>query len=122
MLSTAAYAALSKRQPKAYWLYVRICARRLKSDGCSGPARMTQWYKDACLEHDCHYRLGETVSGLPISREQADDLFAARIRQMAWDGLSWSPSSWKHLGGVVVSAWRWAAVRVGGSAAYKGAK
>jgi len=101
---------------------VRNTALALKSDGCSGPAALTQAYILACYEHDIHYRTGETIYGLSISREQADDLFPTRIRQMATDGLGWNPKTWRHLIGFPMSAWRWAGVRIGGYWSYKGAR
>lgn len=106
------------RQPPEYWSKVRLAARALKSDGCSGPA--LQLYLDSCLEHDVHYRTGRTLSGLRISRYEADILFGHRIRQMAVDGLDWHPRTWWHLVGFPMSAWRFVAVRFGGLWAWRG--
>lgn len=114
------YAQLVKRQSRGYWELVRALAEHLKSDGCSGPARITQAYRDACLEHDIHYRTGQMLGGVDITRKQADDLFWLRIRQMAWDGLSWKPWTWGNLLGFPMSWWRWKAVRDFAVSAYKG--
>ena len=103
-----------------YWKVVRLRALGLKSNGCSGPAQWTQWYKDACYEHDIHYKTGKALNGRDISRLHADDLLATRIRQMAWAALHWHPRTWKHLGGFAVAGWRWVAVRLGGWWSYQG--
>src|SRR6266545_7784139 len=92
------FKALATRQDLRYWEWVRLRAKALNSDGCSGPAALDQAYILACYEHDVHYRTGKTVlTGLPISQAQADELLAIRIRQMAWDALSWNPATWKNL-------------------------
>ena len=115
------YTQLLQRQPSAYWEHVHAMAYWLRSDGCSGPARLTQAYKAACFEHDIHYRTGQMLGGLDITRKQADDLFWRRMRQMAWDGLCWwKPTTWLHLIGFPMSWWRWAAVRDFAESAYKG--
>lgn len=121
-LSERAFAVLARRQADSYWVRVEQFATALNSDGCSGPASLTQAYILACYEHDVHYRTGQTVFGLTISREQADALFPTRIRQMAVDGLGWNPRTWKHLIGFPMSVWRWSGVRIGGSSSYKGTK
>ena len=86
--------------PPGYWERVRDKAAELGSDGCTG---VTNIYRDCCLEHDCHYALGTTLDGTPITRKEADDRFLACMRcrsKLGW----WSP----------VPLVRWAAVRVFG--------
>lgn len=45
-------------------------------DGCT---RVTELRHTACLEHDFHYRFARTRYNDPITRRQADDLFASRL-------------------------------------------
>ena len=114
-------AQLKRRQSSLYWLHVRIRALELESDGCSGPARLTQAFREACLEHDVFYRTGKMLDEDPISRIDADAVLAVRIRQMTWDRLGWRPWTWINLVGYPMSVWRWLAVRLGGASSYKGA-
>lgn len=92
----------------AYLEAVRQRAARLGSDGCSGVA---DCYVDACLEHDCHYRLGYTLYGDPLTRSQADALFRQRIQELSPLGVM-SP----------MALWRWAGVRLFGGSSWRSAK
>ena len=83
-----------------YWILVRERARRLGTDGCSGPAKLTQWYIDACYEHDIHYRTHAWINGDPITQEEADARLRAVVQSRSWFG-SWSP----------LAAWRYHALR-----------
>lgn len=85
---------------------VRLVAKALGSDGCSG---VPNFYLDACLEHDAHYRLGKTLDGVPITRAQADATFRSRIQSMSPFGVA-SP----------MALWRWAGVRLFGGSSWKG--
>jgi len=85
-----------------YWRRVRQVAAALKSDGCTG---VVDIYKDACLEHDIHYRLGRTLGGYVITRADADRRFRLVMQSRSPFGRI-SPMSW----------WRWAGVRIGGRA------
>lgn len=105
-----------------YWGLVLETALSLKTDGCSGPARLTQWFKAACYEHDVHYRTGTDVFGNSISRLDADDTFSWRIVQIGRAELSWNPLTWKYIFAPVVASWRWVAVRVGGPSSWRGKK
>lgn len=84
---------------------VRARATALHSDGCSGPTLAV--YVDACYEHDVHYRDHATVTGLAISRAEADAVLRERIQELSPFGVI-SPMAW----------WRWAGVRLGGWWAY----
>jgi hypothetical protein len=96
------------RWSPAYRELVRRRARELDSDGCSG---VPDFYRDACLEHDIHYRTGRTLSGVPLTRAKADAIFRKRIQQMSVLGVL-SP----------VALWRWAGVRLFGGSSWQGAK
>ena len=83
-----------------YWDIVRRRAQALKSDGCTFVAN---FYLDACLEHDVHWRTGKTLYGAPISTRQANLRFRYVIQARSPMG-AWSPMSW----------WRWVGVSIGG--------
>ena len=84
-----------------YWDKVRDRAKELGSDGCTG---VIDFYKDACLEHDVHYHLKETLGGRVLTRRDADTIFRLRIM-----GLS-------PLGVLSIVAWvRWIGVRLFGA-------
>lgn len=88
---------VQSRAGKRYWERVRDKAAELGTDGCTGA---TGAFRDCCLEHDIHYRLGTTLGGEPITRREADDRF--RSCMMAHSALGfYSPMAWI----------RWAAVR-----------
>lgn len=76
-----------------YWRRVRVRATELRSDGCSG---VPDFYKDACLEHDIHYRTHRYMSGDPIDKQTADLILKRRIQSWSLFG-SYSPMAW----------WRW---------------
>jgi len=80
-----------------YWQRVRIRARELRSDGCTG---VPNFYKDCCLEHDIAYRTGRDIDGRPVTREEADKQLRDCIQARSLFG-KWSPMSW----------WRYWAVR-----------
>jgi len=85
---------------------MRERAEAVGSDGCTG---VPEWHRDCCLEHDVHYRTGQTLTGVPINRAEADAVFRECLRRRS--RLSWySPLSW----------WRWAGVRVFGRKASAG--
>jgi len=83
-----------------YWTVVRRRAQELKSDGCT---LVLDFYLDACLEHDVHWRTGKTLTGVPISTRQANLRFRYVIQNRSPFGLM-SPMSWV----------RWAGVSIGG--------
>ncbi|HYE89541.1 MAG TPA: hypothetical protein VEA38_00920 [Terriglobales bacterium] len=87
-----------------YWARVRQRAAELGSDGCSVVA---DFYLDACLEHDIHYRTHRRLDGTPITKAEADALFRQRIQERSCLGR-FSPMSW----------WRWAAVALFGGSAW----
>lgn len=95
---------------------VQAAAVAVDSDHCTG---VPDWYRDACDEHDVHYRTHARLDGRPIRRARADWLLGRRIRVLAREGLSWEPWSWQHVIGYVgVSWWRYAVVRLVGRAAW----
>lgn len=79
-----------------YWVKVRRAAKALGSDGCTG---VPDFYLDACLEHDVHWRTGHTVFGNRISLWAANRRFRQVIQSRSPLGR-FDPLSW----------WRWAAV------------
>lgn len=83
-----------------YWHQIRVLAARLDSDGCTGVA---DFYLDACLEHDVHWRTGKTIYGDRISTRESNARFRRVIQDRSPFGRL-SPMSW----------WRWAAVSVVG--------
>lgn len=93
-------------QSSVYWVRIRKWAARLDSDGCSG---VLDFYLDACLEHDCHYRTRHTLEGLRVSRRQSDMRFRRVIQARSPFGY-FSPMSWE----------RWLGLRVGGRPAWLG--
>jgi len=84
---------------KAYWKKVKLVAKALKSDGCTGVADI---YLPACWEHDIHCRTGQTVFGKKIKPSEEDWIFHERIQEMSPLGV-FSPMAW----------WRYAGVRLG---------
>ena len=89
-----------------YWLLVREKASRLGSDGCSG---VPDFYLDACLEHDCHYRTHMWLDEEPIFKSEADERLRQVIQSRSAFGVM-SPMSW----------WRWFAVKSFGKKAWDG--
>ena len=94
---------------REYWSGVHTLASTLKSDGCTG---VPDWFKWTCLEHDCHYRTHQSLSGSPLSKEDADYILRVRIQQCDMSILKW-PISWIRWFGVAVvfkkisqNAWR----------------
>lgn len=87
-----------------YWNRVRALARKLGSDGCTG---VPEFYRDACLEHDVHYRTHRTVYGHGILKAEADRRFRQRIQEQSPLGR-FCPLSW----------WRWLAVVLFGKNAW----
>jgi hypothetical protein len=84
----------------AYWNAIRLRASELASDGCT---LVADFYLDACLEHDVHWRTGKTLYGTPISTRQSNLRFRYVIQARSPFGLL-SPMSW----------WRWAGVSIAG--------
>lgn len=73
-----------------YWQRVRAEADVLASDGCT---MATSAMRDCCLEHDVAYRLHRTVTGEPLTREEADVRFRACMQRRS--RLGWySPMAW----------------------------
>jgi hypothetical protein len=92
---------------KPYWEKIEVVAKYLGTDGCSGPA--FEVYVRACWEHDIHYRTGQTLYGLPLTRADADAIFRERHQEFSVFGRL-SPMSW----------WRWLGLRIGGGSSWKG--
>jgi hypothetical protein len=88
-----------------YRTLMRARARALHADGCSG---VPDFYLDACLEHDVHYRTHRWLSGLPLTRRQADACFRRRMQQTSLFGW-FSP----------MALWRWGGVRLFGERAWE---
>jgi hypothetical protein len=88
----------------SYWQEVRTRAAELKADGCSG---VPDFYLEACLEHDIHYRTHAWLDGSPVFKSEADARFRAVIQSRSWFGIL-SPMSW----------WRWAGVYLLGRKAW----
>jgi hypothetical protein len=88
-----------------YWDRVRAEATRLGSDGCSG---VPDFFRDACLEHDIHYRTHRNLDGREITKREADRLFRQRMQDMSVFG-AYSPMSW----------WRWLAVTLAGGSSWR---
>lgn len=88
-----------------YWTRVRDVGDRIGADGCT---MATGIRRDCCVEHDIAYRLGRTVDGQSLTKQEADKRFLACMQRRAWLGW-WSPVAWvryaavKWFGG---SAWR----------------
>src|SRR3990167_3513292 len=91
-----------------YWSLVNRTAKKLGANGCTG---VPDFYRQACLEHDIHYRTHLSVFGSPITKATADRTFRRRIQQRSIFGIL-SPMAW----------WRWLAVRFFGGKAWKGDK
>lgn len=72
---------------------VRAIAKALESDGCSC---VPDFYLDACLEHDIHYRTHKTVYGDPITKEQADQLLKKRIQESSFLGRLSPMAQWRY--------------------------
>lgn len=83
-----------------YWAHVRFVATQLHSDGCTG---VVDFYKDACLEHDIHWRTGQTLDGATISTAQANTRFRLVIQSRSKLGR-FSPLSWGRWLGVSLGA------------------
>lgn len=87
-----------------YWLHIREKARRLNADGCTG---VPDFYLDACLEHDIHYRTHQWLDEEPIFKSEADARFRQVIQSRSIFGL-FSP----------MALWRWVGVMVFGKKAW----
>lgn len=94
----------SAREANGYWAAVHLKALELKSDGCSGASEV---YREACLEHDIHYRTGKTLKGRIVTQKISDDIFWDRMVEMSPLRMA-SPMAW----------WRWIALRWFGSKAW----
>ena len=87
-----------------YWVLIRRLAETYHFDGCTG---VPDFYINACLEHDGHYRFHATIFNKPITRAQADQRFREVI-QCCSPWATYSPMSW----------WRWLGVRLLGGPAW----
>ncbi len=87
-----------------YWLHIRERARRLNADGCTG---VPDFFLDACLEHDVHYRTHAWVDGTPIFKSEAD----ARLRDVIQSRSAFGVLS-------PMSYWRWLGVKLLGHRAW----
>lgn len=96
---------VNARMQKRYWERVRDKAAELGTDGCS---KATGAYVDCCLEHDLAYRMGTTLDGTPLTKEEADKRFLSCMQSRSIFGW-YSPMAW----------WRYAAVKVFGRRAVK---
>lgn len=78
-----------------YRYKVRREARRIKSDGCSGPT--LPMYEDGCFEHDIHYAIHKDFyEGVEILQEDADRMMKWYIWTHSWFGR-WSPMArWRY--------------------------
>lgn len=83
-----------------YWVTVRSRARELESDGCTG---VPDFYLEACLEHDIHWRTGHTLRGGRLTTRQANLRFRLVMQDRSPLGFL-SPMSW----------WRWVVVSIVG--------
>lgn len=87
---------------REYWDRVRDRARELGSDGCTGGSAL---FREACLEHDIHYRTGRTLDGEPLTRAQADARFLYAMQRRSLLGW-WSPVAWVRYAAVRLFARR----------------
>jgi hypothetical protein len=83
-----------------YWVHVRAIAKEMKSDGCT---LVRDFHKDSCLEHDIHWRTGETIFGATITTKQANERFRRVIQSRSPLGR-FSPMSWVRFAGVLIGA------------------
>ena len=91
-----------------YWRLVRQRGHDLDADGCTG---VPDFFLDACIEHDTHYRTHTWLDGSPIFRSEADERFRRVMQSRSVLGPC-SPMAW----------WRWAGVRLMGRWAWAGDK
>jgi hypothetical protein len=97
---------LGHRDDWEYWAEVYRRAEAVGSDGCSV---VSEIYRDACVEHDVHYRTGRTIHGDSLTRREADAIFWERMVDLS--PLRWfSPVAWL----------RWLGVRIGAGRAWRG--
>lgn len=83
-----------------YWDHVRFVATQLHSDGCTG---VPEFYRDACLEHDIHWRTGRTTFDDTITTAEANTRFRRVIQSRSRLGRC-SPLSWWRYAGVTIGA------------------
>lgn len=83
-----------------YWGMVQFVAWKLGSNGCSG---VPDFFRDACLEHDIHWRTGQTIDGEALTLAESNQRFRWVIQSRSIFGV-WSPMSW----------WRWVGVLIAG--------
>ena len=88
----------------SFWEEVEWTAAVLKANGCSG---VPEFYHQACLLHDCYYRLGVDFTYQSITRREADSRFNWAIRARSRFGRM-SPMAW----------WRWVGVRLFGGSSW----
>lgn len=84
-----------------YWDRVEQTAKDLNSDGCTD---VMDFYVDSCYEHDIHWRTGETIDGLKISKSQANTRFRKVIQSRSKLG-KFSPLSWIRYSAVSIVSW-----------------
>ena len=91
-----------------FWEEVEWTAAAVKANGCSG---VPEFYHQACLLHDCYYRLGVDFTYQDITRRESDRRFRQAIQARSFFGRI-SPMAW----------WRWVGVRRFGSASWNAAE
>jgi hypothetical protein len=96
----------SGKHANGYWAKVHVLASQLGSDGCTG---VPDIYRDACYEHDIHYKTGKTIYGVALTRRDADAIFRERLQEMSFLGV-FSPTAWTY----------WLGVRAMGDSRWKG--
>jgi hypothetical protein len=102
--------ALPGLDDKEYWDTIIVWGQ-LYSDGCTG---VPDFYRQACDEHDWHWRFGMTLYGEPITFDESNARFKAVIRAMARRNLGWNPKTWLNVFGFPMSRWRRVGVTTAG--------
>lgn len=100
-----------------YWVRVEAMAELLETNGCSGPARLTQWLsyhlpwlcwvrdrEKYCWEHDIHYRIDVWVDGVAITRREADVVYLWRHQRRSIFGVV-TPMGWWRFGALRLFGW-----------------
>ena len=87
--------------------YVAQLAKALKGDGCTDVPDL--FFTPCCDEHDIHYRTGNTITGKPITRLQADNQFFKCMRKHGKTPV---------IGKLLLPALYWVGVRIFGGKAF----
>lgn len=94
---------LPGKDEKGYWALIELWAKNYQSDGCTIVPDL--FCKPACWEHDFHYRYAVTLTGEPITFEEANSRFREVIQMHSPLGRLklgvLSPTSWVYWRGVV---------------------